>query len=44
MIELKIPLEIEKIVEITDPIYTFNEIMDQIDLTKFYKGKMCSPG
>ena len=40
MIALRIPLEIEKIVEITDPIYTFNEIIDQIDLTQFYKGKM----
>lgn len=40
MIELKIPLEIEKIVEITDIIYTFNEIIDQTDLTKFYKSKL----
>ena len=37
MIEIKIPLDLEKIIEITDPIYTFNEIIDQIDLTKFYK-------
>jgi len=30
MIQLKLPVEIEKIIEITDPIYTFNEIMDKI--------------
>ena len=39
MIEIKIPLDLEKIIEITDPIYTFNEIIEQIDLTKFYKSK-----
>ncbi len=39
MIEIKIPLDLEKIIEITDSIYTFNEIIEQIDLTKFYKGK-----
>ena len=44
MISLRIPLEIEKIVEITDPIYTFNEIIDRIDLTRFYKGKMSVMG
>lgn len=38
MIEIKIPLDLE-IIEITDPIYTFNEIIEQIDLTKFYKSK-----
>ena len=44
MIEIKIPLDLEKIIEITDPIYTFNEIIEQIDLTKFYKGKMSIKG
>ena len=44
MIEIIIPLDLEKIIEITDPIYTFNEIIDQIDLTKFYKSKMSVTG
>lgn len=37
MIQMKIPVDLEKIIEITDPIYTFNEIIDRIDLTKYYK-------
>lgn len=38
-IQLKIPVDLEKIIEISDPIYTFNEIMDQIDLYKYFVGK-----
>ena len=34
MIQLKSPLEISKIIEITDPVYSFCEIMDSIDLKK----------
>ena len=36
MIQIKIPVGLEKNIEITDPIYTFNEVMEQIDLTKYY--------
>ena len=36
MIQMKIPVDLEKIIEITDPIYTFNEIIDRIDLAKYY--------
>lgn len=36
MIQIKIPVDLEKIIEITDPIYTFNEIMDSMDLSKYY--------
>ena len=35
-IQMKIPVDLEKIIEISDPIYTFNEIMDQIDLQKYF--------
>lgn len=35
-IQLKIPVDLEKIIEISDPIYTFNEIMEQIDLRKYF--------
>ena len=35
-IQMKIPVDLEKIIEISDPIYTFNEIMEQIDLQKYF--------
>jgi len=35
-IQMKIPVDLEKILKISDPIYTFNEIMDQIDLQKYF--------
>ena len=38
-IQLKIPVDLEKIIEISDPIYTFNEIMEQIDLRKYFVGE-----
>ena len=44
MIQMKIPVEIEKIIEITDPIYTFNEIMNNIDLSKYYKSRKSQYG
>ena len=34
--QLKLPLEIEKIIEISDPVYTFCEVMDHIDLKKYF--------
>ena len=34
-IQMKIPVDLEKIIEITDPIYTFNEIMSKVDLNKY---------
>ena len=33
--QLKMPLEIEKIIEIDDAVYSFSEIMDRIDLRRF---------
>ena len=30
--QLKLPLEIEKIIDISDPVYTFCDVMDHIDL------------
>ena len=32
--QLKLPPEIEKIIEISDPVYTFNEVFHHIDLNK----------
>lgn len=37
--QLKLPLEISTIIEATDPVYTFCEIIDQIDLNKYFATK-----
>lgn len=37
--QLKLPLEIEKIIDITDPVYTFCEVMDRIDLSRYFVKK-----
>ncbi len=37
--QLKLPLEIEKIIDISDPVYTFCEVMDHIDLSKYFVEK-----
>ena len=34
--QLKLPLEIEKIIDISDPVYTFCEVVDHIDLTPYF--------
>ena len=33
--QLKFPIEIEKIIETADPVYTFCEVIDHIDLNKY---------
>ena len=33
--QLKLPVEISTIIEISDPVYTFSEVMDCIDLKKY---------
>ena len=33
--QLKLPLEIEKIIEISDPVYTFSEVLSGIDLKRY---------
>lgn len=38
-VQLKLQLDFEKIIEISDPIYSFNEIMNQIDLRKYFVRK-----
>ena len=42
--QLKLPLEIEKLIDISDPIYTFCEVMDHIDLSKYFVEKGCKTG
>lgn len=44
--QLKMPLEISTIIEMTDPVYTFNEVVSHIDLRKYFAekgGKMGRP-
>ena len=36
--QLKLPVEIEKIIEIPDPVYTFKEVFHHIDLNKYLDG------
>uniref|UniRef100_UPI0013DDB998 transposase n=1 Tax=Clostridium sp. E02 TaxID=2487134 RepID=UPI0013DDB998 len=37
--QLKLPLDIEKLIDISDPVYTFCEVMDHIDLSKYFVKK-----
>lgn len=37
--QLKLPLEIEKLIDISDPVYTFCEVMDHIDLSGYFVEK-----
>lgn len=42
--QLKLPLEIEKLIDIADPVYTFCEVMDHIDLSRCFVEKGCKTG
>lgn len=44
MRQLKLPLEIEKLIDISDPVYTFCEVMDYIDLSRYFVEKGSKPG
>lgn len=37
--QLKLPLILEKIIDISDPVYTFCDVMDHIDLTPYFVEK-----
>ena len=37
--QLKLPLEIEKLIDISDPVYTFCEVMEHIDLSRYFVEK-----
>ena len=34
----------EKIIETTNPVYTFQEVVGHIDLNKYFAGKDCKTG
>ena len=42
--QLKLPLEIEKIIDISDPVYSFSEIVDSIDFTSYFAVKESKTG
>lgn len=42
--QLKLPLNLEKIIDISDPVYSFSEIVDCIDFTKFFAIKESKTG
>ena len=44
MKQVKMPLEIEKIIETSDPVYTFEEVMDNLDLSKYFESEAKSTG
>jgi len=37
--QLKLPLDIERIIDVNDPVYSFSEIVDCIDFTKYFAVK-----
>ena len=42
--QMKLPLEISKIIEISDPVYTFCEVVEHIDLNKYLAVKESRTG
>ena len=42
--QLKLPLDIEKIIDISDPVYSFSEIIDSIDFTSYFAVKESKTG
>ena len=41
-LQLVIPLEITRIIDISDPVYTFNEVLNHMDLNKYFAGGNCN--
>ncbi|MDO5332079.1 MAG: transposase [Bacillota bacterium] len=43
--QLKLPIEISKLIDVSDPVYTFCDIMDHVDLSKYFAAeKGCKTG
>ncbi len=42
--QLKLPLVIEKLIDISDPVHTFCEVMEHIDLQKYFAAKESKKG
>ena len=43
-IQLKLPVDMARIIKISDPVYSFNEVMDHIDLNKYFAEEDCKTG
>ena len=43
-IQLKLPVDMERMIEINDPVYTFNEVVGHIDLNRYSAEKDCRTG
>ena len=43
-VQLKLPVDMARIIKISDPVYSFNEVMDHIDLNKYFAEKDCKTG
>ena len=43
-IQLVIPLVLTKIINISDPVYSFNEVMNHMDLNKYFTARTCKLG
>ncbi|WP_296615582.1 hypothetical protein [Ruminococcus sp.] len=43
-IQLKLPVDYERIIDINDSVYSFVEVLDQIDLKKYLVEKDCRTG
>ena len=41
---MKLPLDIERKIDVSDPVYSFSEVMDRIDLKKILAAKECRIG
>ena len=42
--QMKLPLEISQIIDFFDPVYTFAEVMNHVDLKEFIAVKGCNIG
>lgn len=42
--QLKLPLDLETLIDISDPVYTFCDVMDHIDLTPYFVEEGCRTG
>ena len=38
-IQLKLPVDLERIIKISDPVYAFNEVVSHIDLNQYFAPK-----
>ena len=38
-IQLKMPVEMERMIAVDDPVYSFNEVMSHIDLQRYFVAK-----